>query len=468
MEWLRELPKDQVISLLEKTPWRKDDHAVCDALVQTLLETHHLALEKADELPPLCALRVAQSLGSRGDKRCQPVFERLLEQHRDNEALAVPAVLAFAEYYRYIGDHAKSAETFLRAKDYTQAGNIRGNCTLHAARVYRDAGDSPRAIELYQQVAKHGYGWASGLAAYEQAKLLVAAGQYEDARRLLTAPVTGEYADQVEIVLEQGLAQLHYAKGEHAEARQHAQRALTLYDSLGEHRLKGEQLEDIADKCAEYLEWISTWERSPVVSEEDALCIRIEPGQLASSVLFVRTFSKRPLRLECDPPELKATETDVATDNAYYKRRRITVTAPAAFPAHVVHGALTIALAERPDKPGQVPIWLYRRPSLQVTPERVFFGFSDGHTPLTKTVVLTGEKPFRVLTVSAKGSWLGTQAKQFGGNHRVWQIEVNTAPRGNPAQAPPGAVVEDRILVETDIADMPVVEIPCYLHHIKR
>ncbi|PJB60897.1 MAG: hypothetical protein CO096_31600, partial [Armatimonadetes bacterium CG_4_9_14_3_um_filter_66_14] len=65
----------------------------------------------------------------------------------------MPAVLAFAEYYRFIGDYAKSAETFLRAKDYTQAGNTLANCTVEAARAYMQAGNDVEAERLYKHVA---------------------------------------------------------------------------------------------------------------------------------------------------------------------------------------------------------------------------------------------------------------------------------------------------------------------------
>jgi hypothetical protein len=252
-EWLKTLPKEQVISLLAKTPWRKDDHAVCDALVQTLLETHGVTPDKAGDLPPLCALRVAQSLGSRGDKRCEAVFERLLEQHRDNEALAVPAVLAFAEYYQFVGDYAKSAETFLRAKDCTQASNTLANCTVEAARAYAVAGMDSEAAKLYGQVPAHGYGWATGIALYAGAIRLAGQGAFEQAMQILETPILGQYADQVELLVELGRTQCCYLAGDLAEARKHATRGLTLSHALGERMLKGEGLEHLSDNYQSYL-----------------------------------------------------------------------------------------------------------------------------------------------------------------------------------------------------------------------
>jgi len=296
-QWLKSLPKDQVISLLEKTPWRKDDHAVCDALVQTLLETHGVTPEKAAELPPLCALRVAQSLGSRGDKRCEPVFERLLEQHRANEALAVPAVLAFAEYYRFIGDYAKSAETFLRAKDHTQASNTLANCTVEAARAYMQAGNEAEAERLYGEVAKYGYGWATGVALYDRAKRLVDLGRHDEARRLLQQPVSGQYAEQVQVVLLSTLGLSHYMTGDFASARKYCQEALTQYERLRD-RLEGEGVDEKALQARTLLTLMGQWSRQPFVCEpREIRVVAAKTGERATAITRRFTISSsRPLR----------------------------------------------------------------------------------------------------------------------------------------------------------------------------
>jgi len=261
------------------------------------LETNQVTPEKADELPPLCALRVAQSLGSRGDKRCEPVFERLLEQHRANEALAVPAVLAFAEYYRFIGDYAKSAETFLRAKDHTQASNTLANCTVEAARAYMQAGNEAEAERLYGEVAKYGYGWATGVALYDRAKRLVDLGRHDEARRLLQQPVSGQYAEQVQVVLLSTLGLSHYMTGDFASARKYCQEALTQYERLRD-RLEGEGVDEKALQARTLLTLMGQWSRQPFVCEpREIRVVAAKTGERATAITRRFTISSsRPLR----------------------------------------------------------------------------------------------------------------------------------------------------------------------------
>jgi len=458
MEWLRGLPKEQVVSLLEKTPWRKDDHAVCDALVQTLLDTHRLALEKADELPPLCALRVAQSLGSRGDKRCEPVFERLLEQHRTNEALAVPAVLAFAEYYRFIGDYAKSAETFLRVKGYTKASSTLANCTVEAARAYMQAGNEAEAERLYGQVAQYGYGWATGVAAIDHANLLLERGLHDEARRLLSAPVSGQYADQIRPVMLQCLGRSYYLTGDFAPARDCSRRAIEQYRSL-ETPLQREGLEASLGGAQACLGWMSRWEENAIWTDANKLLLlSTGPGRTGRSRFFVHTWREVPIEFVARPDWIRAKVAEVSRTN-YSSRYRVEVELAGGAPIGQLDGKLSVTSPKHPKDAIVVPFHISRKGRLRWSGASAFFGFLKAGHSAEMTVRVESPEPFKVLGASCDSEWLRASGTAKGGDRRVWEITV-VADAATHAHGILAGVAR----VRTDVQGEEVMELPCYAH----
>jgi len=434
MEWLKSLPKAQVIALLEKTPWRKDDHAVCDALVQTLLETHHLALEKAAELPPLCALRVAQSLGSHGDKRCEPVFERLLDQHRDNEAVAVPAVLAFAEYYRLVGDYAKSAETFLRAKDYTQAGNTLANCTVEAARAYMQAGNDVEAERLYKHVASYGYGWATGLSLYDRASRLIREDRHEEARELLSTPVEGAYADQIGIALLALRGYSHYWQGNITEAERDSGKALVRYSELA-NPLRGENLESPLAVARSVLSWIRTWRECPLTCVPPRLRIPLAAAEAepVHRLAYVRT-----------PPsarvvDIRATSPAVTVKPLQPQRKEYWVQTPIGVVIHPerVAGLLetTVAVTTHDssgDHTAEVPVQIEREPWIEVRPKcPTVFVASEHGTDSATVIRARAATTFRV--VDARTTHPGVRVSSqpgLGQTSACWTFRLSANAEG--------------------------------------
>ncbi|NCO43418.1 MAG: hypothetical protein GW892_32515, partial [Armatimonadetes bacterium] len=431
MEWLESLPKEQVISLLEKTPWRKDDHAVCDALVQVLLDTHQVPPEKAAELPPLCALRVAQSLGARGDKRCEPVFERLLDQHRANEALAVPAVLAFAEYYQFVGDHAKSAETFRRAKDYTKAANTLANCTVEAARSYMQAGSEAEAERLYGEVAKYGYGWATGMALVDQARCLIQAGEYGQARTLLSTPVAGRYSDQIRVGTLLWLACCDYRTGDLDSADRHCTEVIEQYQGLPTP-LGGEGLEELVREAEMCKEWIARWRRSPLQSIPPRLRVTVARNQKATRVRFlVRSPREIALRAHCPDPRVRPSlGATWRRPHDYYVETEGWVDIDSASLKEDLSVEIGISSLEDEEATVRVVIPLEVRCACPVraSPNQLWFGFVLGGERTERTLELSASTPFQIHAAGAGDAAVSVVAANAPTRAKVQVLRVTLQP----------------------------------------
>jgi len=459
MEWLRGLPKEQVVSLLEKTPWRKDDHAVCDALVQVLLETHRLAPATADELPPLCALRVAQSLGSHGDKRCEPVFERLLDQHRANEALAVPAVLAFAEYYRSVGEHAKSAATFLRAKDYTKANNTLANCTVEAAREYMQAENEGEAERLYEEVPKYGYGWATGLALYDQARRLVDLGRQDEARRLLQQPVSGQYADQVKVALLRQLGYSFYLTGDFEKAREYCRAAIEQYQSLP-NPLAGEGLDTEVAIAESIITWSSRWSKGSIYCEQQMLRMAagsqaIPGGRPVTRRLIIRT--PKPIRLvvAADDSRVETELADKVVQTYYFAQREATVSLNTGEKTKGFRATVRVTSPDAPNSQVEVPVVVEAQQPIRLSTPVAFFGSIVSGSTGTTVVRLSSETPFRVVEVQPDSAAVHATVRdpQEANEH---EIEFSFSP--GPALA--GRICEGQVRVVTTVGGKEVIDIP--------
>jgi len=84
---------------------------------------------------------------------------------------------------------------------------------IEAARLYVAMGDEQRAEDLYRQVARHGYGWATGLALYDQAVRAMFRGNHEEAREAATAAGDRMHADQIRVAILATLADSYYQDG---------------------------------------------------------------------------------------------------------------------------------------------------------------------------------------------------------------------------------------------------------------
>jgi|GEM_PF-4966233 len=153
------------------------------------------------------------------------------------------------------------------------------NATVQTARDYWRAGEKQQAKVLYDRVPDYGYGWATGMAIYDQAQYLMEEGNWAAAQELLqqaikSNAVTGPYAEQAMPGLWGALGYAQYRQNDLKGARSSVQTAQKLYaalsqildkDGMGVQLAKAQQLES----------WIKRWQKNALIIEPDHLTVAV-------------------------------------------------------------------------------------------------------------------------------------------------------------------------------------------------
>ncbi|MCC7495444.1 MAG: hypothetical protein IT204_24050 [Fimbriimonadaceae bacterium] len=251
--------------------------------------------------PRSLALHYAGWLARRGDGRCVAVLEQLL---RSGPTPRPPGAVLELEllvvYHRRVQRRAAAAETWLRVGQYSRDAATCANYQIEAARDYHAAGQSAAADGCYAKVPQYGYGWATGLAIFDQAQRLLAAGQLDAADRLLQTRFSGRYADQVEVALESLRARLATARGDRAAALAQHARTVERYRALAQP-LRGEGLEGlVADAQAALAQQAALQQAAFTVSADHLdLPACLPPGAPLPTLTIT---AARPLALQTDLP----------------------------------------------------------------------------------------------------------------------------------------------------------------------
>ncbi len=242
---------DRLTGLLVRLKPHGQEQAA-DALVRAFLARPEVNLAERRDWSRNVTLQVAGALGRRQDGRCVELFEELLAS-RGEKTREVPwELIGLAKYHTYGGRHRQAGRAWLRFEDYCTYDREIANSLMEAGRCFRRAGDAEASAAAFARVAAYGYGWATGLALYEQAATLIVAGQHAEGRALLATPFDGPYADQIAVSLAYLEGYSYRATGERAEARQAFEEAIRRYESLASP-LRGEGLEQIVGQARAYL-----------------------------------------------------------------------------------------------------------------------------------------------------------------------------------------------------------------------
>ncbi len=228
---LAAMDKDRLTGLLERLkPYGQEQAA--DALVRAFLARPGVSLGQRRDWSRNVTLQVAGALGRHQDGRCVEVFEKLLAS-RGEKTREVPwELIGLAKYHTSGGRHREVAEAWLRVERHCIYYHEVANSLVAAARALTRAGDYSAAATVYERVAPKGYGWATGLAVYDQASRLIDIGAYEEAERLLDASVRGDYSAEIGIAIEYLRAKVLSCKGDRAGAAECCERLLRTWYGL--------------------------------------------------------------------------------------------------------------------------------------------------------------------------------------------------------------------------------------------
>ncbi len=255
--FLQAMSFDELLGLVVATPrilWA--DQELSHILVKTLVEQHHVPDQHMDRLPDPAILALADYLSQEKDSRCLSLYEGLLAKKGKGPDGALTEIYGIGRYWSRTGNYAKAAETFLRAPNYSTVKPLLANCTLEAARQYLRLGDEKKAFVLYESVSSYGYAWATGMSYADRASQLIRQGKHAEARKLLTTPVEGQYADQMKIILFERLGESYYQTKEFEQAARYFQQSVKQYESIP-NLLQEHGLESVVDSAKRRLSEIA-------------------------------------------------------------------------------------------------------------------------------------------------------------------------------------------------------------------
>jgi tetratricopeptide (TPR) repeat protein len=265
-------------------------------------------------LPPRLRLAIADYLSQTGDERAVPVYYALL---REKEVTAktlpigqqdrvVGAVNHLATYFVNRGEVSKAIQLYADAERYSTSPYWKATIRLDAARLYRRVGDVSKAQQLYSEISQFESPWLSGVAAYDQARLLLRQQRFEAASDLLSKAVEEAKGDRIQMALIALLSNAEYQQGKLEAATKHAASALSLYEALGnpeDMQWQAGIARDIANTAAQF-------HQQPIICEPAGLSLAAgptdAPAQVITGHLSVRTLGSPALVITSDNPHIRA------------------------------------------------------------------------------------------------------------------------------------------------------------------
>jgi predicted negative regulator of RcsB-dependent stress response len=305
-----QLNGDVLAQLLNQVPWRvPENQELANQLCGLLVEKAPDKITDPLALPSLTRRRLALYFKSIHDPRAVTFFEAILSLIKTPRATGVAEVFELSDYYNETGDWQKAVQTRLRVKDYTTAESYLANAALEAARIYMEHGETEKAQPLYERAEKSSFGWAAGVALIDHGRALMKQKKYDEAIKVFSTPITGQYADQIEPIKRMLIGDIYYAEGDLAKARENMQVAIAAYHAV-KNPLSGEGLQTIFTSAEKRLQTIMQWTKEPIQVDPQEVHIAVDAKQLQNGPiiarLHVRTYRDAPLTVTTDNKNVAA------------------------------------------------------------------------------------------------------------------------------------------------------------------
>ncbi len=229
-----------------------------------LLEKFPEVLTEIDQQTSEVRIRVGLYLQSKKDERGAAIMEKIIAEQpfkQPDSKILLSALYNLSNFYQRIGQPLKGYETAVRVKEYNLTPEAQSNILLTAARALSAAGEKENALVAYEEVRDLGYGWATGHAYVDMARLLTQDGKKEEARALLKTPITGANSDMGMVLTKSSLMQSYYKDGNWEQTRIWGQATIDQYENSSKS-VRG--LEWAANSAKSTLESIKQWEKSPI------------------------------------------------------------------------------------------------------------------------------------------------------------------------------------------------------------
>lgn len=192
-----------------------------------------------------------------------------------------------------------------------------------AARYYRQAGQDEKASDLYKRAEVGARAWALGILRYDQARILIAQGKHEEARKLLMLPLKGSLSEQVQIIVWALLGYSYYQTGNDVLARKYSQDAVDQSQRFIQ-LIANEGLEQQVAVARRTLHEIDRWQKTPLLAQPSSVLLTIpndyQTGNPFGFTLGVQSRYRVPLEVKCDLPSVRvrAVPPEKAVDHGHY------------------------------------------------------------------------------------------------------------------------------------------------------
>ena len=309
-----------------------DDAVLREKLGETMRGFPELVKDWA-KLPPSAQIILADDYLRQKNPLAKTIYESLIQMEKlpdsvwwNKERLTYRVGL----FHAAIGDYVKAAESNLKIAAFTSSPAWLNDSLIVAARYYRQAGQEEKAGELYKRAENGGHGWATGVARYDQARILIAQGKHEEAQRLLSQPITGNMSDQIRIALWALLGTSYYQTGDEAQARKYSEDAID--QSKRVTRLYvNEGMGDIVAMAQRTLQYLDQWQNAPLLAQPASVSVVFPTdhptGEAFRFPLGVQSRNRVPLMAKSDNPSVKvsAVPPERAADHGHYFETMVVV-----------------------------------------------------------------------------------------------------------------------------------------------
>ena len=344
-------------SLLDKAG---QSEAFVEVLIGHLPEK--VSAENVAKLGEGARYRVADYWFKRGDERALPLLQELVEagaaQFKAQGRLPWfydPSVTRVGEWYQANGRGQQGLELLDGAAKLSNNPSYRADWLLLSGRIAAQMGDGEKARGYYQQIAKWGQAWFTGLASWDQASAMMANGQQEQARQLLQTSLKSEGTDQINVVLRETLAESYYLSGDAQAAREHAQKSLQTFQTLGSPRAS---VQEFAERTENILAWLDLWQKTPLIGLPRRLRVVERPDEPVGARLSVRSLGNAPLTATSDNPQIQVLVEPEGDWSEFYFARGVLVRRAPDTKSGDFDAVLTISSAKYPNFALKVPVHL--------------------------------------------------------------------------------------------------------------
>ena len=264
---------------------------------------------------PSARAALAAELSRRGDERCVPLFEtataKWVAQWERGEQRkiegAVPGLHALAWFYQGKGEQLKAAQTYEKSASYSTASSWVSSALIEAAQIYAQLGEADKAANLYAQVTAYGDGWSSMLVLYAQALPLINAGKLDEAKALLSRPLTmTERATDGLIAQNAWLASLSYQQGDLESALRYGEQMKQV--ATGKKLTKA-TTNNLYQMGLDTYNRAGGWKNQPIQTDIQEVVFQFNPSQPERPLYArfrVKTYGDTSITASVDNPNVQA------------------------------------------------------------------------------------------------------------------------------------------------------------------